>query len=299
MTNNQNFINTLFNFMSVKGVGPVQTNRLLLSLNEFTALTLQDFALKLLDGNQKQEFENIKDQTLELKTKFEVDFIVLQEEDYPKEVKAGLSTNAPPVLTTIGNKELLKKKKVAFSGSRKVSEKGIEITKSGVTSLVKEDVAIVSGYANGVDLEAHYTALQQGGSTIIVLPEGINYFRIKKELKEVWDWDRILVISEFQPTERWMASRAMKRNSTIIALSDAVIVVEAGTTGGSIAAGNKTIEMQKPLFVPQYGEAPNSAEGNNILLKSGAQPLKMSRETRKPNMNKIIDSLGEQSYLLF
>lgn len=61
MTNNQNFINTLFNFMSVKGVGPVQTNRLLLSLNEFTALTLQDFALKLLDGNQKQEFENIKD----------------------------------------------------------------------------------------------------------------------------------------------------------------------------------------------------------------------------------------------
>ena len=52
------------------------------------------------------------------------------------------------------------------------------------------DIAVVSGYASGVDIQTHYWALKSGGTTIIVLPEGINKFYIKKELKDVWDWNR-------------------------------------------------------------------------------------------------------------
>lgn len=300
MINNQNIIDTIFNFMSVKGVGPVQTNRLLLSLNEYSPISLQNLAFNLLTGKQKEEFENIKDQPIEIKSKFNVAFILLQEQNYPKDLKKFLSTNAPPVLSVIGNQELLHKNKVAFSGSRNVSEKGIKIAEDTIIELIKEDVVVVSGYAKGVDFTAHYTALKNGGSTIIILPEGINYFRIKSEFKEIWDWNRILVISEFQPFEKWMASRAMKRNATIIALSDVVIVVEAGSTGGSLDAGHKTIEMKKALFVPQYSQVPESAEGNSILLNKGAFPLKMSKETLKPNTSKISELLHQNDkYSLF
>lgn len=300
MIKNQNIIDTIFNFMSVKGIGPVQTNRLLLALDDYSPLNLQNIAFNLLNGKQKEEFDIIKDQPIEIKSKFDVEFILLQEENYPEDLKKFLSTSAPPVLSVIGNKELLQQKKVAFSGSRNVSEKGIKITEDAVDELIKQNIAIVSGYAKGVDFTAHYTALKNGGTTIIVLPEGINHFSIKKEFKDVWDWDRILVISEFKPIEKWMASRAMNRNKTIIGLSDVIMVVEAGETGGSLDAGHKTLEMNKALFVPQYMNIPESALGNNTLLNKGAVALKMNKETMKPNLNKIIELLKiDNKYSLF
>ncbi|MEN5231536.1 DNA-processing protein DprA [Sphingobacterium faecium] len=300
MIKNQNIINTIFNFMSVKGIGPVQTNRLLLALDDYSPINLQNLAFNLLNGKQKEEFDIIKDQPIEIKSKFDVEFILLQEENYPEDLKKFLSTSAPPVLSVIGNKELLQQKKVAFSGSRNVSEKGIKITEDAVDELIKQNIAIVSGYAKGVDFTAHYTALKNGGTTIIVLPEGINHFSIKKEFKDVWDWDRILVISEFKPIEKWMASRAMNRNKTIIGLTDVIMVVEAGETGGSLDAGHKTLEMNKALFVPQYMNIPESALGNNTLLNKGAVALKMNKETMKPNLNKIIELLQiDNKYSLF
>src|SRR5690554_5726043 len=165
MIKNQHIIETIFNFMSVKGVGPVQTNRLLLSLSDYSSTALQNLATSILTGKQKEEFENIKDQPIEIKSKFEVNFLILQKENYPENLKRFLSTNAPPVLSIIGNPDLLKKKKVAFSGSRNVSEKGINITEDTVKSLIENDLTIVSGYAKGVDFTAHYTALKNGGST--------------------------------------------------------------------------------------------------------------------------------------
>lgn len=286
--------------MSVKGIGPVQTNRLLLALDDYSPLNLQNLAFNLLNGKQKEEFDIIKNQPIEIKSKFDVEFILLQEENYPEDLKKFLSTSAPPVLSLIGNKKLLSQKKVAFSGSRNVSEKGIKITEDSVIELIKQNTVIVSGYAKGVDFTAHYTALKNGGSTIIVLPEGINHFSIKKEFKDVWDWNRVLVISEFKPVEKWMASRAMNRNKTIIALSDVIMVVEAGETGGSLDAGHKTLEMNKALFVPQYMNIPESALGNNTLLNKGAVALKMNKETMKPNLNKIIELLKiDNKYSLF
>lgn len=301
MIENRNIIDTLFNFMSVKGVGPAQTNRLLLSLGgNRTTVSLYEQAKTLLNHSQREEFESNKDQNVEITSKFLVNFISVQDNAYPEALKNCLKNITPPVLSVIGNIDLLQKRMVAFSGSRNVSEKGIKITEDATRLLVEQDVCIVSGYAKGVDFAAHHAALKNNGSTVIILPEGINHFRIKRELKEVWDWDRVLVISEFQPHEKWMASRAMKRNNTIIGLSDVIVVVEAGVTGGSLDAGEKTLQLGKYLFVPQYGVVPESAAGNNILLNRGAFPLKMSQETMKPNLTKMMGLLEQKNkYSLF
>lgn len=301
MIENRNIIDTLFNFMNVKGVGPAQTNKLLLSVGgNRTTVSLYEQAKSLLTHSQREEFESNRDQNIEITSKFPVYFISIQDNDYPAALKHCLKNATPPLLSVIGNVDLLQRKTVAFSGSRNVSEKGIKITEDAADILAEQGVCIVSGYAKGVDFTAHYTALKRGGSTIIVLPEGINHFRIKRELKDVWDWNRVLVISEFQPHEKWMASRAMKRNSTIIGLSDVIVVVEAGATGGSFDAGEKTLQSGKYLFVPFYKDVPESAEGNNMLLNRGAFPLKMSQETMKPNLTKMMELLEQRNkYSLF
>lgn len=292
---------SVYQYLSLKNIGPVQTNKVLSTVSEPMEPYYLKSQLKLsLKREQQIEFEKAPSVLDHLKSKFDVGFLLLTNEYYPAELKKSLSTNTPPILSYIGNVELLKKRKVGFSGSRKVSAKGIAITRDCVEQLIGKDVSIVSGYAAGVDYEAHYSALSKGGSTIIILPEGINSFSVKREMKEVWDWNRVLVISEFKPNDGWTAGRAMQRNNTIIGLSDIMVVVEAGETGGSLDAGYKTLKMDKFLFVPQFSVVPESALGNNKLHNSGAAPIKRSAETQRANLSKMFELLEKNNkYELF
>ncbi|HXB41686.1 MAG TPA: DNA-processing protein DprA, partial [Bacteroidia bacterium] len=131
-----------------------------------------------------------------------------------------LGINAPTILSYKGNLSLLKSKKIGFCGSRKASEKGLNVAKDVTQQVSKKGITVVSGYASGIDQQTHYWALKENGNTIIVLPEGINHFKVKSFVKEVWDWNRTLIISEFMPNAIWSAGRAMERNLTIVALSD-------------------------------------------------------------------------------
>jgi DNA processing protein len=298
-----NIIEILYRFMDIKGVGPVQTNKLILSLQkegDISEIQIKNRVKDILNETQIIEFEKSEIKVYNVKSQFPVEFISLMDIRYPQDLKNCLKINTPPVLSFIGNLELLQKHKVAFSGSRKVSEKGIEITKDCTSQLVNQDVAILSGYAKGVDFTAHYTALKNGGCTIIILSEGINSFSIKKEFKEIWDWEKVLVLSEFRPSDIWMASRAMKRNNTIIGLSDVVVVIEAGETGGSLDAGEKTIQFGKHLFVPQYNIVPDSALGNNLLINKGAIPIKMNKDTSEANLSRMFSLFNtNNNYTLF
>lgn len=287
-------IRITYRLLSVKGYGPVQTNRLLFSLRSRVADSQQ--LEKEIELSLKPTDIESFDRSFELYQRDgQVRYMsIMDEAQYPSDLRSLLQQNTPTVLACMGNINLLKSKKVGFSGSRKVSEKGLWITKDCVSQLAEEKVCIVSGYANGVDLAAHRTALENGTSTIIVLPEGISEFYIKNELKDVWDWNRILVISEFMPTDKWMASRAMKRNMTIIGLSDAMIVVEAGTTGGSLDAGLKTISAGKSLFVPVFKETPESAQGNNILINHGACSLYRKASSSRTNIDGLQSLMSRQ-----
>lgn len=283
-----NVVNIIFRLLGVRGIGNVQANKILFAVKDSVAneRQLETAIMQFLREPEKREMF-MKPLKLELDPS--VGFItILDELRYPESLRKMLQQNSPVLLSYMGNVELLKLKKVGFSGARKVSEKGAWITEDSTKQLAEDNVCVVSGYANGVDFLAHRTALQNGASTIMVLPEGIGSFYIKRELKDVWDWRRVLVVSEFMPHDKWMASRAMKRNMTIIGLSDSMVVVEAGTKGGSLDAGMKTIQMGKTLFVPLYQHAPESALGNSILVKHGAKTLGRSRETLRTNVHAVI-----------
>lgn len=217
---------------------------------------------------------------------------VMQGDDsYPLRLCDVLGDKAPKFLHMMGNVDLLKKKGVGFCGSRKVTLKGIETAVDCSQQAAKNNVVVISGNAAGVDFSAHYTALASGGETIIVLPEGINNFRIKSDLKEVWDWERVLVISQFNPNEPWAAYRAMARNLVIIALSGAMIVIEAGEKGGTLHAGESTLKLGLPLFVAEYQDMTIDAKGNALLLAAGANKLAKSVSTNKAGMKRVFEAI--------
>lgn len=278
----------IFRLLSVKGIGDVIANRLLLSVLDCGSPNeAQKQILAQLNDRQRDEFSALVAPTLAQ----DVDYISVRDSRYPEILMSFLNCKSPAILSCRGNLNLLRTRKVGFSGSRKVSNKGIDITRDCVSQLAADGVCIVSGYAAGVDITAHYEALATGGATIIVLPEGMEHFRIKRALAPVWDWNRVLVVSEFLPRDAWSVARAMKRNNTMLGLSDAMVVVEAGITGGSIDAGMKAIAGGKKLFVPFYGQWPESALGNAKLLESGARPIRRKPETQRANLSQLRQSL--------
>jgi putative DNA methylase len=209
---------------------------------------------------------------------------------YPSRLSRLLGPKAPPVLFAIGNLRLLESPSVGFSGSRNASERGLHIAREAATQLGKRGVNVVSGYAKGVDLNAHVAGLLSGGTTTIVLAEGITHFRAKSEIKRLLTADNYVVISEFLPLIPWAARQAMQRNQTIIGLTDAMMVVESGETGGTFACGESTLQLNHPLYVVEYASAPESAAGNSYFLKKGANPIRGDK-SGQPNLSQLLNTV--------
>ena len=212
--------------------------------------------------------------------------------EYPESLRKTLGESAPVLLLCLGNLELLKHASVGFCGSREASEKGMATARDCAMLLANDNINIVSGFAAGVDMNAHRAALAAGGTTTIVLAEGILRFRVKKEIRDVWDDSRTLIVSEFGPNLPWSISHAMQRNKTICGLSRAMVLIEARSTGGSIQAGRDCLKMGLHLFAAVYEGSPESATGNEELLRNGAKRLMKSKARDLPNMTPLLQAIA-------
>lgn len=220
-------------------------------------------------------------------SKLEMRKLVVGDPIFPANLTKVLGKKAPQFLYVMGNLNLLKKASIGFCGSRKATEIGLETARDCAAQAAAHDICVISGNAAGVDCKAHYEALACGGSTILVLPEGLENFRVRRELRQVWDWDRVLVVSQFELTVPWRAYHAMARNKVILGMSKAMIVIEAGERGGTLDAGKSTLRARMPLFVAQYRDDRPEAKGNRMLLNEGGQPLCRLRSTQRANMKPV------------
>lgn len=204
----------------------------------------------------------------------EIRVLAVGSSEYPSRLRQVLGETAPPVLFAHGNLDLLECQAVGFCGSRKASELGLKTTRGYARAIAESGITVVSGYAHGVDLAAHSGAMEGGGTTVLVLAEGILRFKMKADLGDLVSDSNYVVVSEFPPHLGWIARNAMQRNRTICGLSDAVILVESGMTGGTFAAGETALELRRPLFVISYGDSEPRVEGNEHFLARGALPLR-------------------------
>ena len=191
--------------------------------------------------------------------------------DYPD--KAGNAIGYK-ILSCIGNIQLLDKKAIGICGSRNASDDALIWAHKFGLEAAARNLVVVSGHAKGVDREAHKGAMQAGGSTIAVLPEGINQFRQNRELKPYIRQDNFLAVSMFQDNARWQAWQAMERNKLIVGLSVGIFVVEARRKGGTIDAAMECVRQQKKLWVVTYSDETPGREGNRFLVQESAIPLK-------------------------
>lgn len=220
----------------------------------------------ILEGLPASEQGRIEQQTNRLCER-DVDVIFSGTARYPKRLAD--APGAPPLLFVWGNEDLLDMAGVSMCGSRNVSPLGLKAAASCGSHVALQGMAVMSGYARGVDMETHLAALRMGGTTVIVLAEGIDHFRVKKSLpREHFTRERVVVVSQFPPTQPWTAGGAMTRNAVIVGLGLALVVVEAGEKGGTLGAGQHALRAGRPVLVLDFGT--KTPPGNRILLEQGA-----------------------------
>lgn len=192
---------------------------------------------------------------------------------YPDKCSAWMGEDAPPLLYAMGPLALTEQKGVAVVGARAAGEEALRAAVAIARQAADDGAVVVSGYAPGVDSHAHLGAMAQGGGTIACLPDGIEHFRLRRELRDAFEPGSILVLSQHSPHQPWSSQCAMARNATICALADAVIVVEAHLRGGSMHAAETARAMGKPVFAVELEPLP---DGNGELIRTGAPALRVS-----------------------
>ena len=104
--------------------------------------------------------------------------------------------DAPVVLFTLGNIELLKEKSIAIVGARRCTTYGKKVAKEISRTIVRNNYNVISGLAKGIDTVAHLGA---EGKTIAVLGSGLDVIYPKENTNLARDIIKRggLIISEY------------------------------------------------------------------------------------------------------
>jgi len=163
---------------------------------------------------------------------------------------------------------------VAVVGTRSASQYGEAVARRLARALARRGVTLVSGGAYGIDRVSHEAALQAGGRTIAVLGEGLAAPHSASDpelLARIAESGA--VISEFSltaPPKRWQFPR---RNRTIAAMAERVVVIEAPEQSGALITAEWARKLQRPVFAVPGPIDLAGTVGPHRLIREGAALL--------------------------
>jgi DNA processing protein len=225
-----------------------------------------------------EKSENIRDRKL-------IDFYIDVIRDYQRKdvhilpyfdsafpEKLNKIADPPLILYLKGTPACISKPTVAVVGTRKISPRGIECARDIVKTCVQQGFVIVSGLALGTDTIAHKTAIESGGDTVAVLPSDLDHI-VPTENKELSDQiiKSGVLVSEISHLVKMHKGRYIERNRITSALSDSVIVIETGESGGSIRQAETALKHGKPVYSLRTDQSNiKSSGGHKKLVSMGA-----------------------------
>jgi DNA processing protein len=188
---------------------------------------------------------------------------------------------------------------VAIVGTRRMTPYGRQAAREIAFGLASAGVVIVSGLAQGIDSVAHEAVLEARGRTVAVLGEGLLAFHrlgperrrpLARAIKE-----RGALVSEYPldlGAQHWTFP---KRNATIAALSDAVVVVEAPRGSGALITAKEAIALGRPLFaVPGPIGAPTWL-GSNDAIQDGMARIIFGPAPVAAELGVTLSTLGVEA----
>lgn len=236
--------------------------------------------------------------------------IRIEDKLYPRNLKQ--ISNPPRKIYVEGNEKILEYASISIIGSRSHSEYGKKMCKKFAQELTKKGMTIVSGMALGIDSIAQETCIENGGTTIAVLPSGFN--NIYPSENE-WLFHKIIksggaIISEYLPDDKYDIKKPIERNRIVSGLSIGTLVIEAGYKSGTSVTARLAQEQGKKLFcVPSSLENRKGITSNLLIQKGGKlvtciddileefPKIKLKKEENQKNTLQVQEDFINPEYL--
>ena len=192
-------------------------------------------------GRAEQEFEFCQ--------KGKIQCLGLNDEAYPQRLRD--CSDAPVLLYYMGSANLNSKHIVSMVGTRQITSYGKDLCRSFIRDLKQlcPDALVVSGLAYGVDVQCHRAALNEGLETVGVLAHGLDqiYPRLHRETAKqmVGQGGLLTEYTSGTPIDK---RNFVQRNRIVAGLSDAVIVVESATKGGSLITADIALSYDRQVW---------------------------------------------------
>ncbi len=208
----------------------------------------------------------------------EIKVVTKYDNDYPS--KLVNLPDAPNILYCKGNYSLVGMPSLGVVGTRKPSRYGIITTEKLVKDIASCGIVIISGLAYGVDSIAHRKCLDVNGQTIAVLACGFDnifpaqHIGLANEIVEKGG----LLLSEYRPKAIAYKYTFPIRNRIIAALSEGILISEAGIKSGTSYTKDYALDYGKNIYaVPGQINCETSYLPNK-LIKDGEANLVMTSE---------------------
>lgn len=198
----------------------------------------------------------------------------------------------PDPLWIEGDASAVGARAVAIVGTRRMTAYGERVARDIAGACAASGIVVVSGLAQGIDSTAHRGALDAGGRTVAVLGEGIALFTATVRGRRRPLVPRIrangALVSEYAPAFCAQPWTFAKRNATIAALAEAVVVVEAGERSGALITAADARSLGRPVYAAPGPLGSAASVGTNTLIANGLARALVRTED-------LIERVGDQA----
>jgi DNA processing protein len=266
----------LLALQKVEGVGDIVAKKLLTHCGDASAIfNSKPSQLKSIDGIGSVFISKLKDKSIFAKAKAELKYIennkikvsYFQDKSYPERLKHCI--DGPLLLFSTGTIDFNNRKIISIVGTRKITSYGTEFCKSLISELAPLNPIIVSGFAYGVDIVAHQTAIENDLQTIGIVAHGLNQIYPSSHKKYVSKMEQ----NGGFMTEYWSGTNPekenfVKRNRIVAGISEATIVIESAIKGGSLITANLANDYNRDVFAVPGRTSDKFSLGCNNLIKT-------------------------------
>lgn len=280
---------TIIGLLQVKGLGRKYASEILDTVDRYHLEGREIIYKRLLDYSKKRrsifvpEFNQfckyIDNAASILKHQEEQGIISINKysNNYPAKFKDIL---APPVIIFVkGNLSLLHGyNHIAVVGSRNATDYGCRIAYRLGEVFAQNSNIVVSGLAKGCDTYGHRGCIDAKGKTVAILPSPVDAPEPKENREFAKDIVNSsgLLLSEYYEGQKVQRGYYVARDRLQSALSDAVVVVETETEGGTMHTVEYCRDQNRLLACSRHPDRFMNLKqlgGNKVLLETDAIPI--------------------------
>ncbi|RYZ30704.1 MAG: DNA-protecting protein DprA [Chitinophagaceae bacterium] len=199
--------------------------------------------------------------------KYKIRTLFLTDEDYPKRLLN--CYDSPTLLFYKGTTDLNASRIVAIVGTRSNTDYGKAFTEKLVKELADQNIVVISGLAYGIDAIAHKASLKNKLPTIGVVGHGFSkiYPAAHAELAKEMIAAGGGILTEFFHDVKPDKHNFPLRNRIVAGISDATVIVESTTKGGSMITAKLADAYNRDVFAVPGRTTDKVSAGCNHLIK--------------------------------